>query len=133
MSLLYFLCSRLFGNVVEKILIPDVQKVRSIILLIYQNVLDCEQSHFSSSVTVSVTASVTASVITSVLFSVVQWSFVMYSYSDTNNNAYADGPVSGVFIVLCSYPFSYFIIIHLPFFLTCRYLGQLRRGSALLE
>ena len=40
MSLLYLLSSRLFGNVVEKILIPDVQKVRKIII-IYWNALDC--------------------------------------------------------------------------------------------
>ena len=52
----------------------------------------------------------------------------LQGYKQQYLHAYADGPVFGVFY--CS---SFLPIIHLPFFLTCRYLGQLRRGSVLLE
>ena len=87
MSMLYLLSSRLFGNIVQKILIPDVQKVRKIIVVIYKNVLDCVRSLFSLNIhgkehKTSEPASV------SVLFSVIQWSFVMHSFGDTSNNIY---------------------------------------------
>jgi len=86
MLLFHLLSSRLFGNVVQKILIPDVQKVRKIILFIGM-FLDCEQSLFYSKIHGEERkTSERATMTVSVKFSVVQWSFEVHPYRDTSND-----------------------------------------------